>query len=373
MGFKSMGISTREYDAENLLFFEFLRIAIGNCSEFTTAPDENDWNTLYKVAKNHELVGICSAGLDKIPPEQRPPKNVALRWILHTVQIEDRNRWMNRKCLDLQARLTEDGFRFCILKGQGIALLYPNPLLRTSGDIDVWMEGGRKRVFRYVKGLFPKETIRYHHIDFPVLKDVPVEAHCMPTYAYNPLHNCRMQRWFDRNVDRQCGNIVDLPEDMGKIPVPTLAFNRIYILSHIYRHLFPEGVGLRQLMDYYFVLRQGFTPEEQREDIVLLKHFGLLKFAGAVMWVMQHVFGLEEKFLLVAPNKKEGEFLLSEVMIAGNFGKCDTRLGHRAKEGKWYRYFRLTFHNMRFIGHYPSEALCEPIFRTWAFLRNLLR
>lgn len=52
-------------------------------------------------------------------------------------------------------------------------------------------------------------------------------------------------------------------------------------------------------------------------------------------------------------------------MRGGNFGQYDDRLGDKTGEGKVHRYFRMSLRNMRFVRHYPSEALCEPLFRTW--------
>ena len=88
-----------------------------------------------------------------------------------------------------------------------------------------------------------------------------------------------------------------------------------------------------------------------------LKHLGLWKFAGAVMFVLHEVFGLSEEMMIAPMNEKEGRFLLEEVMLGGNFGQYDDRLGDKTGEGKVHRYFRMSLRNMRFVRHYPSEAI----------------
>lgn len=145
------------------------------------------------------------------------------------------------------------GFANCILKGQGNALLYPDPYMRTPGDIDIYLAGGRKRVMQYINKVCPNQVMRYHHVDFPVMKTA-IEVHFTPSYMFFPIHNSRMQKWFKEVMDLQCSNVVTLPDGYGEITVPTTSFNVIYILSHLYRHVFTEGIGLRQLIDYYFVL-----------------------------------------------------------------------------------------------------------------------
>lgn len=168
-------------------------------------------------------------------------------------------------------------------------------------------------------------------------------------------------------MDLQCSNVVTLPDGYGEITVPTMSFNVIYILSHLYRHVFTEGIGLRQLIDYYFVLvkseegRVKNLTALQRE----LKYLGLWKFAGAVMYVLHEALGLPEAKMIAPIDVNEGRFLLAEIMQGGNFGQYDTRLGSKENEGKLQRYLRMSLRNLRFARHYPTEALSEPLFRTW--------
>ena len=235
--------------------------------------------------------------------------------------------------------------------------------MRTPGDIDIYLEGGRKRIMQYVNKVCPNQVMRYHHVDFPVMKTA-IEVHFTPSYMFFPLHNSRMQKWFGKVMDLQCSNRVTLPDGYGEITVPTTSFNVIYILSHLYRHVFTEGIGLRQLLDYYFNIERcndGNIEILQRE----LKHLGLWKFAKAVMYVLHEVFGLSEDKMIAPMDDKEGKFLLDEIMRGGNFGQYDTRLGSKEDEGKLHRYLRMNLRNLRFVRHYPTEALSEPLFRTW--------
>lgn len=184
-------------------------------------------------------------------------------------------------------------------------------------------------------------------------------------------------------MDLQCSNVVTLPDGYGEIHVPQVSFNVFYILSHLYRHIFTEGIGLRQLLDYYFVLVKWHTdltnltdsnkslPQMTQINTDLdtlrheLKYLGLWKFAQAVMFVMKEVFGLSEDRMIAPMDEREGRFLLDEIMRGGNFGQYDDRMGSKIGESKMHRYFRMNLRNLRFVKHYPTEALSEPLFRTW--------
>ncbi len=83
---------------------------------------------------------------------------------------------------------------------------------------------------------------------------VPVELHFFPCSMNNPIYHARLQKWFKRNADLQCSNVVSLPDDIGEIAIPTTAFNVIYQLMHLYHYFFDEGIGMRQIIDYFIVV-----------------------------------------------------------------------------------------------------------------------
>lgn len=357
------------------IFFDFLRFCIGSAREIPDSLTEVDWKELYCIAQKQALLGVLFYGIQRLPKELTPEQKLLMQWMVMAEMIRKQNIRLFQDSVKVCQNFENEGFANCILKGQGNALLYPDPYMRTPGDIDIYLAGGRKRVMQYINKVCPNQVMRYHHVDFPVMKTA-IEVHFTPSYMFFPLHNSRMQKWFKEVMDLQCSNVVTLPDGYGEITVPTLSFNAIYILSHLYRHLFTEGIGLRQLLDYYFVVVKwhtdltGLTDLDPKNLAALqrdLKWLGLWKFAGAVMFVLHEVFGLEEEKMIAPMNEKEGKFLLDEIMRGGNFGQYDDRFGDKKGEGKVHRYFRMSLRNMRFVRHYPSEALCEPLFRTWFF------
>ena len=344
---------------------DFVRYCI---NDRKCAPSIEDWDALFLFMKEQSLLGVGFLGIEKMKKEGvEVPRKLLLKWYNVSERIKQANLKANKVAAGLTIYFQKAGFRSCILKGQGNFLNYPAPYIRTSGDIDIWIEGGYNKIMSFVNSRWPGMLQRYHHVEIPAVHGIAVEIHFTPSFMYSPLLNRRIQKWFQEEADTQFKNVVELPDNAGSINAPTAAFNFIYQLGHIYRHLFSEGIGLRQLMDYYFLIRHEQSAIDKEKLQKSLAHFGLLKFAGAVMWVLQEVFGLDENEMLTPPNADEGKFLLNEILIGGNFGKYDTRLGQKADEGKVFRYFRMSVRALRFVRHYPTEALCEPIFRTWQF------
>lgn len=453
---------------QHQIFFDFLRFSIGPKSEIPSSLKEADWKELYAIAKKQCLVGILFDGIKKLPAEHvGMEKELLLQWMAESQMLEKANVRLNDAAIQVSEWFLKKGFRTCILKGQGNALMYPNPYSRTPGDIDIWVEGGDKRVISFVRSISPHEKACYHHIEFPSYKGVEVEVHYRPSFLLCFWHNRKLQKYYERLTEEQFSHRVMLGEQ-GEIAIPTVEFNLIFQLTHISSHLMNEGIGLRQLVDYYYVLcdfykvyqksskitpslftlKEGstshpdplsmvFTPPSvppfpgdrnlrgeggnrttrcseplrskdggpkrsspdsagwDRRDAIgdmtsataarssfaasssaaidrvqkELKELGLWMFAGAIMYIMQEVFGMPASRLIVPPNEKYGKFVLNEVLEAGNFGKHDAR--NRFGRSQLGHNLQRVYRDIRLVRYFPAEALCEPLFRTWHFFWRL--
>ena len=236
------------------IFFDFLRFCIGSAKEIPGSLKEADWKELYAIAQKQCLVGVLFDGIKKLPAEHvGMEKELLLQWMAESQMLEKANVRLNDAAIQVSEWFRKKGFRTCILKGQGNALMYPNPYSRTPGDIDIWVEGGDKRVISFVRSISPHEKACYHHIEFPSYKGVEVEVHYRPSFLLCFWHNRKLQKYYESVKDEQFSHRVMLGEQ-GEIAIPTAEFNLIFQLTHIFSHLMNEGIGLRQLVDYYYVL-----------------------------------------------------------------------------------------------------------------------
>ena len=239
---------------QHQIFFDFLRFSIGSESEIPDSLIEADWKELYRIAQKQCLVGILFDGIQRLPSSNVGiSRDLLLQWMAQCQMLEKANVRLNDAAIQVSEWFLKKGFRTCILKGQGNALMYPNPYSRTPGDIDIWVEGGDKRVISFVRSISPHEKACYHHIEFPSYKGVEVEVHYRPSFLLCFWHNRKLQKYYERVKEEQFSHRVMLGEQ-GVIAIPTAEFNLIFQLTHIFSHLMNEGIGLRQLLDYYYVL-----------------------------------------------------------------------------------------------------------------------
>ena len=247
--------------AQSSAIFLFLRYCLEDKVDLSMVVSNMDWRQLYSFATKQTIIGICFDGIKRLSEEypeelKKNPieRDLLMTWMGVSQQIRRQNMKVNGVAAKLYSMLREDGLRCCILKGQGNTLIYPNAYSRNPGDIDVWVNASREQITEYAKKHFELgDDIRYQHIETSV-DGVPVELHFFPCTMNNPIYNARLQKWFKRNADLQCSNVVSLPDGIGEIAIPTMTFNVVYQLTHLYHHFFDEGIGMRQIIDYFLVV-----------------------------------------------------------------------------------------------------------------------
>ncbi len=246
--------------------FAILQFCLGYKENISNVVARMDWQELYSFASKQALLGLCFEGIERLGKEYPEElklnpigRELLMTWMGASQQIHRQNMKVNAVAGKLYSKFREDGLRCCILKGQGSALMYPNPYSRTPGDIDVWVHASREDITDYAKTHFEiGDDIRFHHLETS-FDGVPVELHFFPGIMNNPIYNARLQKWVKRNADLQCLNVVSLPDGIGEIAIPTTAFNVIYQLTHLYHHFFDEGIGMRQIIDYYYVVNNDLS------------------------------------------------------------------------------------------------------------------
>ena len=349
-----------------MLFFELLQVALGNRDKLSAVPSANEWSDIYEAAGRQAVTGILLHGIGGLPAEQKPMRTFLLQWIGVGQFIEQRNHVLNKHCVELLQLLEDKGLQGSILKGQGIAQLYDKEIqqLRQSGDIDVYVDCGLEQAIAFAKAQ-GQEKIEwdYKHLHLKIWKDTEVEVHYHVEVLLNLWKNRKLQQWFKEHE----AEIFALENDnTNGMVTPTVEFNVFYILLHIYRHFLYEGVGLRQIIDYYFVLSQLNDHKEVldvRFALDAVSQFGMERFAKGLMWVMQEALGMQSDWMLWEPDQKEGDYILNQVMKGGNFGHHDERLKKRS--GKIGAVKAILSHNMHLLTHYPADTIWAPIWIVW--------
>lgn len=301
----------------DVIFCKLLRVGLGLSQDFPYKLNEKEWKTLFVMAKQQTVQGIVYNSLSRLPVDARPPRALTMRLSLTVETIRGQNLLMNQEAARYTQLFADRGVRSVILKGAANARLYPVPLLRQAGDIDVWIPGDFDTVvdllidMGFISRINPREK-RIHHIGFRSEKNVEIEVH----------HNLASgvffrNKAFQKLLLNEIDDVTLTPEGFYS---PSIRFALLMQLSHIQQHFSYGGLGLRQYMDYYMLLTHS-TKADREYVWNIIKKFALGRVCAAVMGLLEKTFGLSRELMLCSPDNKSSMLLYELAFWGGNFGK----------------------------------------------------
>lgn len=374
-------------------FFLILQSAIGENARLGYCLSHDEWEEMFGLAKKQALLGLAFEGVKKLPKDQWPQGDIVLKWTMATEQVKRQNLQTTNVCLRLNDIFAKEGFEACILKGQANHVYYDGLIdgvslgkLRVCGDVDAWI-WPKEKILHPVKSIIDYcqrknilISLCHLHAEVKPMGGVPVEIHFRPSFLNAPWRNSNFQRVFKAAVFENAKI-----DDVGVVKKLRVDYDLIFQMNHIYRHLLDEGVGLRQVFDFY-VLLKDYNKERivstelmgKEEIMKIISSCGMKRFATALMYVLKDIFHVGNDELICGISEKDGLFLLDEIMMAGNFGHYDTRMNAiEVRKGKLsfqlQRASRRFMRNLRFLSSYPEEVICEPFARIAHFLWRKLR
>ncbi|WP_159433324.1 nucleotidyltransferase family protein [Fibrobacter sp. UWEL] len=325
---------------------------------------KEDWAAIYDFCKKQTIIGVVLVGVNKLPEDLRPPREILDHWICQGFYIHQQNIKMNAMCAKVTKMFADRGLRSVILKGQANARLYPDPFSRQCGDIDILVEGGKKNVIRHLKemGLMEGADITPHHveIDKKFFDGISVEVHFNAVLSLPIGKGRRLQNFLAKNAFSHIRG-----DNTEPFYEPTILFALMMQMSHIRRHFIGEAIGLRQIVDYYMLLKSS-SAEIISESCENVKKFGLTSMSGALMWCLEIIFSLEKDRLLSVPNEKWGSRLIRAIVDGGNFGRYNGK-----KEANLAKYWLLNRKNALEKMKFDARESFGAEFSYWIkFLRN---
>lgn len=314
------------------------------------------------MARKQTMLGVLFDGVARLPQEQRPPEGIYENWASLTERIAGIYQRHLQRTQELEKMLSSLGLHACILKGICMSQLYPVPERRICGDIDVWVRGTHKKILRaFHKAGYQTSEILYQECKVDLFPDTTVDIHFHPSKMYNPVLNARLQR---------CLKELSPIRDDATLVFPDARFNAVFCMAHMYRHYLEGGLGMRQMLDYYYILRV-LPASERAATMRRLKWLGMGRFTAAMMMSLRFNFRLEDEYLLCEPNRKLGQKLVEDMISMGNFGVMDKRNRAVAGESRLARFMRKNkrvFSNFRY---YPREVFWSPFSRICQFVWRL--
>lgn len=313
---------------------------------------DTEWQQVYDMADKQTVVGIVFQGITRLEDDLMPPFDLLQVWVAHVERIENANKRMNRAISSLLAHFGNLRITPIILKGQGVAQLYEEPLVRNCGDIDLYFDSGEEKA-KALSSL-SERGIKYQPMaDGAILfmwEGIEVEIHGRLLDIYNPFCKKAIRKLIERYGFR------------GNRPTPLL--NMLLLNTHVLKHVIGPGIGLRQLADLSRAYYKYHGLYDEAEYTRICKSWHIGRWARELEHILVNQIGLDEKNTVSGGkmNEESDDYILGKILGGGNFGKYHN--GAKT-HGKWYT-----------IRHSLGSIVCSfrlaPMETTW-FILHLIR
>lgn len=288
---------------------------------------EVDYEEMMCLAEEQSAVGLVTAGLEHVK-DVKVPKEELLQFVGQSLQIEQRNEAMNAFIEDLYGRMQRRDMYSILMKGQGIAQCYERPLWRTSGDIDLLVNGDNydktKKWFRTFALVDEDENVFRKRLNLKV-DSWDVELHGTMRGELGG----RIDRLIDE-VQRDVfygGDVRSWHNGKTTVFLPSANGDVIFVFTHILQHFFRGGIGLRQICDW---CRLMWTYKDSLNHELLesrIKRMGVMSEWRAFYYLATHYLGMPDvgsSFMVQGSSekrlKRKAERIMNYVMEVGNFG-----------------------------------------------------
>ena len=350
---------------------ELLQVAIGRRKSLARSLSADEWENAFSACETQLVLGFTFSGIQKLPEEQMPPAELLAKW--QKVALIENERWKRGSEICRRACETHErnGFYSCVLMPRlaqvgDESLESRDESLEFRGgdpkDIDIlcWSKDkkdGKRTIVEYVNFLYVASTkhikpkVVRHHVNF-ASGNIPLEVHFKSDYLNCPWYNKRYEAWIGEMVERSSKS------DSCELPVE---FYVVYQLLHLYKKLFCEGIRFGHLVEYYNTLREIKDEglEVRDKSLEIIGRLGMKKFAGAVMYVLQTVFGMPDEYLICDADVRHGSFVLNMVTLAGEYTRHIERTRTLSHLGRLGHYLYWLKRNRPFITQYPAELFFE--------------
>ncbi len=302
-------------------FFELMRAGLWEKDTRLSQYKDIDYSAIMKLAEEQSVVGLITAGLEKVL-DVKIQKEVILRFVGSTLQIEQQNKAMNAFIADLIEKLRRKDIYAILVKGQGIAQCFERPLWRSSGDVDLFLNDTNyqkaSNILTEIASFVEEENSYNKHLAMSI-DGWSVELHGTLRGSIK-----RINRVIDevQNDVFYSGYVRSWMNGKTQVFLSRADEDVIFVFTHILQHYYIEGIGLRQICDWCRLL---WTYKESLNYGLLesrIRKAGIMKEWKAFGAFAVEYLGMPAEAMPFCDSrfKVKGSRILAFILESGNFG-----------------------------------------------------
>lgn len=301
------------------ILIDILKNYINNsCSTF--GLKDIDWDEFIKEANAHNCLPLITEGL--IDRKEEIPKEIWGKMQYDSAYLGALQFQKNNELKNILKLFSENNIRCCVFKGYVLAKLYPNPLLRMSGDVDILIspdDCAKAEELLLTKGYFWDEGASKENVPVYVLND----------FFVLELHTCLWEDYKGDNIDllnqyKVASEDYQIEYEVEGVKCYTLGYTQhlIYQLYHMIKHFIPAGIGIRHFLDLTVYINKYYNRIDFYKVREVLEKMGYYYITCSIFRICINNLGMNENVMGNMPvNMTRIDYkVLDDVLDAGVFG-----------------------------------------------------
>lgn len=355
-------------------FLCLLRLAISSEKDKTVEASHIDWEAVYKEAKLQSVVGIVFSGIEqngKITAHQNMPnRNLLMNWLGQTELIKAQHKIHVEVIRKVNSLLNDAKICHVFMKGLTCGARYPHPELRSCGDIDFVVASAdfRRTLDALNRIANVNRDLAHEHHGMAHLNGVTLEPHFKVHNYQNPLNDREMKRMFAEVFP---GGLSSVEIGGNRVPIFPMEFEGMFLVSHMVNHVYEEGLGLRQVMDFALWLNNLPSSNMNIEKYFeFLDRMNMTRSARIFTRICEQYLGVDCAFIGYEYTGKEIAFadkMMEDILSVGNFGRGTEYGKVGGFIGSIKNYMIITKRCIRLSYLCPSEAYWWPLSKLTRF------
>lgn len=264
---------------------------------------------MWEIAQKHSVIPLICGQLIRRQDCEKDKRQIYREYIYSSAINNDNLLRCQKKLIEL---FDTHGIPYAIMKGYSVSSLYPEPDLRSLGDIDILIRRDDKNIVNemLLSNGYEYVVEQEHHVCYE-RDGMHIEVHV----SLSIFSEQQREQYAAAASEQAIYHTKLIDSEYGQLNVLELQYQLLSLLTHMERHMQDTEIGMRQLSDWAITVNY-YRFEITDEITDFLRKCGLLRFAVVMTSTAEKYLGL--------PHFDWGEDISAEIVEMMIVEICDS-------------------------------------------------
>lgn len=269
---------------------DLLRLALGTQNRLTYRLSNQDWSDVFSIFQQQGIIAVVMHGISNFKANELcMPTDTLFKWMGKAFTIESMVKRKFKIEKEFALKMLERDIPVVVLKGSAFGVYYPKFETRECGDLDCYMLGKKDEgdvATVAIGGKMENGGYKHSHLFY---KGLTIENHQYLTSFDNTKNGIRTERLLQKLIKEDYNTMGD-----SCLLTPSPLFNAFFLIKHANRHFIKEGINLRFLLDWFFLLKSEQHNIDWKQLFSMMKSCHIYNFACVMTALCVEWLGMKD-------------------------------------------------------------------------------